>query len=89
VIVRLSNLVICPHNEVAAMRRFDNPGIVKRRSRGADDETTGRDFEGDGEENGERCGKMQSPAKQRASHFPTATTATAPLKPKKQAARAA
>jgi hypothetical protein len=39
---------------------------------------------------GERCGKVQSPQKQRPSHFPTATTATGlPLKPKRQAARAA
>ena len=42
------------------------------------------------EANGERCGKVQSPPKPRPSHFPTATTATAlPLKPKRQAARAA
>jgi hypothetical protein len=42
------------------------------------------------EANGKRRGKVESPRKQRPSHFPTATTATAlPLKPKKQAARAA
>jgi transposase len=42
------------------------------------------------EANGERCGKVQSPQKKRPSHFSTATTATAlPLKPKRQAARAA
>jgi transposase len=42
------------------------------------------------EANGERRGKVQSPPKSRPSHFPTATTATAlPLKPKRQAARAA
>src|SRR5882724_1551911 len=42
------------------------------------------------EANGERCGKVQSPPKPRPSPFPTATTATAlPLKPKRQAARAA
>jgi transposase len=42
------------------------------------------------EANGERRGKVESPQKQRPSHFPTAATATAlPLKPKRQAARAA
>jgi hypothetical protein len=42
------------------------------------------------EANGERRGKVQSPPKPRPSHFPTATTAAVlPLKPKKQAARAA
>jgi hypothetical protein len=42
------------------------------------------------EANGERCGKVQSPQKQRPSHFPTATTtAVLSLKPKKQSARAA
>jgi transposase len=42
------------------------------------------------EENGERRGKVGSPQKRRPSHFPTATTATGlPLKPKRQAARAA
>lgn len=42
------------------------------------------------EASGKRYGKVQSPQKQRPSHFPTATTATAPpLKPKRQAARAA
>jgi transposase len=42
------------------------------------------------EANGERRGKVESPQKQRPSHFPTATTATA-LSPKlkRQAARAA
>jgi hypothetical protein len=32
------------------MLGIDNPGIDERRSDGADDETTGRNFEGDGEE---------------------------------------
>ena len=42
------------------------------------------------EANGERGGKVESPRKQRPSHFPTATTATAPpVKLKRQAARAA
>jgi transposase len=42
------------------------------------------------EANGERRGKVGSPRKQRPSHFPTATTATAlSLKLKRQAARAA
>jgi transposase len=42
------------------------------------------------EENGERRGKVESPPKPRASHFSTATAATAlPLKTKRQAARAA
>jgi transposase len=42
------------------------------------------------EANGERRGKEESPPKPRPSHFPTATTAAAlPLKPKRQAARAA
>jgi transposase len=42
------------------------------------------------EANGERRGKVESPRKQRASHFPTATTATAiSPKPKRQAAHAA
>ena len=42
------------------------------------------------EANGERRGKVQSPPKPRPSHFPTATTATAPpVKLKRQAARAA
>ena len=42
------------------------------------------------EANGERRGKVESPQKQRPSHFPTATTATAgPLKLKRRAARAA
>lgn len=41
--------------------------------------------------NGERRGKVESPQKQRASHFPTATAATAASvsKPKTRAARAA
>ena len=42
------------------------------------------------EANGERRGKEESPRKPRPSHFPTATAATAlPIKPKRQAARAA
>jgi transposase len=42
------------------------------------------------EANGERRGKVESPRKQRPSHFPTATTTAAlPLKLKRQAARAA
>jgi hypothetical protein len=42
------------------------------------------------EENGERRGKVESPPKPQASHFSTATAATAlPLKTKRQAARAA
>ena len=42
------------------------------------------------EANGERRGKVESPHQQRPSHFPTATATTAlPLKPKRQAARAA
>jgi transposase len=42
------------------------------------------------EANGERRGKVESPQKQRSSHFPTATTAAAPPhKTKRQAARAA
>ena len=42
------------------------------------------------EANGERRGKVQSPRNARPSHFPTAAAATTlPLKPKRQAARAA
>jgi hypothetical protein len=42
------------------------------------------------EANGERRGKVESPQKQRSSHFPTATTTAAPPhKTKRQAARAA
>jgi hypothetical protein len=41
---------MCPHNEAAAILEFDNTGVDQRRSNGADDETTGRNFEGDGKE---------------------------------------
>ena len=42
--------MICPVGKVAANLEFDNSRIGKRRSNGADDEITGRDSEGDGEE---------------------------------------
>ena len=40
----------CPLKQTAAILGFDNSGINERRSHGADDEITERDFEGDGEE---------------------------------------
>src|SRR5260370_19726268 len=53
------------------MLRIDNPGIGKRCGTGADDETTRRDFEGDGEED-QLAGGSGDHRRMRPDHAPDA-----------------